>query len=86
MHLTEVRVAVPCFDCILAVVWLLVVCVFSSWCRCDLVCDGHYPHAFLKKRRGYCYRLRASVGPSVMLTPPKPLDDIQPNFVYEVLT
>ena len=21
----------------------------------------HYPHAFLKKRRGYCYRLRPSV-------------------------
>ena len=24
-----------------------------------------YPHAFLKKRRGYCYRLRPSVRPSV---------------------
>ena len=25
----------------------------------------NYPHAFLKKRRGYCYRLRPSVRPSV---------------------
>ena len=50
----------------------------------------HYPHAFLKKRRGYCYRLRPSVcpsvRPSVMLSPPKPLDEIQPNLVCELLT
>ena len=37
---------------------------------------------FLKKRRGYCYRLR----PSVMLSPPKPLGEIQPNLVCEYLT
>ena len=49
-----------------------------------------YPHAFLKKRRGYCNRLRLSVplsvGLSVMLSPPKPLDKIQPNLVCELLT
>ena len=43
---------------------------------------SHYPHAFLKKRRGYCNRLRLSV----MLSPPKPLDEIQPNLVCELLT
>ena len=48
--------------------------------RRDKTC--FYPHAFLKKRRGYCYRLR----PSVMLSPPKPLDEIQPNLVSELLT
>ena len=26
---------------------------------------AYYPHAFLKKRRGYCNRLRPSVRPSV---------------------
>ena len=53
---------------------------------------------FLKKRRGYCNRLHPSVHPSVfpsvrpsirlsvMLSPPKPLDEIQPNFVCELLT
>ena len=46
----------------------------------------NYPHAFLKKRRVYCYLLRPSVCPSVMLSPPKPLDEIQPNFVIELLT
>ena len=40
-----------------------------------------YPRAFLKKRRGYCNCLRPSVRPSVMLSPPKPLDEIQPNLV-----
>ena len=33
-------------------------------------------------KRGYCNRLR----PSVMLSPPKPLDEIQPNLVCELLT
>ena len=33
----------------------------------------HYPHAF-------------SVCPSVTLSPPKPLDEIQPNLVCELLT
>ena len=42
----------------------------------------YYPHAFLKKRQGYCNRLR----PSVKLSPPKPLDEIQPNLVCELLS
>ena len=42
----------------------------------------NYPHAFLKKRRGYCNRLRLSV----TLSTPKPLDEIQPNLVCELLT
>ena len=42
----------------------------------------HYPHAFFKKRRGYCNRLR----PSFTLSPPKPSDEIQPNLVHELLT
>ena len=50
----------------------------------------YYPHAFLKKRRGYCNRLCPSIRPSVcrsvMLSPPKPLDEIQPNLVCELLT
>ena len=29
---------------------------------------------------------RLSARPSVMLTPPKPLDEIQSNLVYELLT
>ena len=45
-----------------------------------------YPHAFLKKRWGYCSRLRLSVHPSVTLSPPKPLDEIQPNLVWELHT
>ena len=49
------------------------------------------PTLFLKKRRGYCNRLRRpsvrlSVRPSVTLSPPKPLDEIQPNLVCELLT
>ena len=40
------------------------------------------PLRFLKKRRGYCNRLR----PSVMLSPPKPSNEIQPNLVCELLT
>ena len=48
----------------------------------DSVPQYHYPHAFLKKRRGYCNHLR----PSVTLSPPKPLDEIQPNLVCELLT
>ena len=43
----------------------------------------------LKKRRGYCNRLRPSVRPSVslsvMLSPPKPLVEIQPNLVCKLL-
>ena len=42
----------------------------------------YYPQAFFYKRRGYCYRLR----PSVLISPPKRLDEIQPNLVCELLT
>ena len=45
-----------------------------------------YPPALKKKRRGHCYRLRPSVRLSVMLSPPQPLDEIQPNLVCELLT
>ena len=55
--------------------------------RGNLCINKHvYPHAFLKKRWGYCNRLRPSVRPSVTLSPPKPLDEIQPNLVCELLT
>ena len=36
------------------------------------------PTLFLKKTRGFSM--------SVMLSPPKPLDEIQPNLVCELLT
>ena len=39
------------------------------------------PTLFKKKTRGYCNRL----SPSVMLSS-KPLDEIQPNLVRELLT
>ena len=45
---------------------------------------NYYPHAFLKKRRGYCYRLRPSARP--LWYTPKPLDEIQPNLVCELLS
>ena len=50
-----------------------------SW---DLAKNIFYPHAFLKKRRGYCNHLRLYV----MLSHPKPLDEIQTNLVCELLT
>ena len=37
-HHTEEKKA-GFFDCVLAVVWLLVFCVSSSWCHGGLVCD-----------------------------------------------
>ena len=66
------------------------------------ICDGapltarssftFYPHAFFKKRKGdiviasvvlsVCQFVRLSI----MLSPPKPLDEIQPNLVCELLT
>ena len=54
----------------------------------DQILHTYYPHAFFfkKKRRGYCDPLRPSVCPSVMLSPPKPLDETQPNLVCELLT
>ena len=52
----------------------------------DRIRNVNYPHAFLKKRRGYCNRLRPSVRLSVTLSPPKPLDEIQTNLVCELLT
>ena len=44
-----------------------------------------YPHAFLKKAKGILLS-PPSVRPSVMLSPPKPLDEIQPNLVCEFFT
>ena len=40
------------------------------------------PTLFLKKRRGYCNRLC----PSALLSPPRSLDEIQPNLVCRLLT
>ena len=63
--------------------------VATCWRRADLLAlvgDVYYPHAFLKKRRGYCYRLRPSVCPPVTLSHPKPLDEIKPNLVCELPT
>ena len=45
----------------------------------------HYPHAFFKKASGIL-QSPPSVRPSVTLSPPKPLDEIQPNLVCELLT
>ena len=56
------------------------VCIVDQASRLECVLENYYPHAFLKKRRGYCNRLRLSV----MLSPPKPLDEIQPNLVCEL--
>ena len=39
---------------------------------------SYYPHAFLKSVRDLAI---ASVCPSVKLSPPKPLEEIQPNLV-----
>ena len=46
----------------------------------------NYPHVVFLKRRGYCYGLRPSVHPYVILSPPKPLDEIQQLLVCELLT
>ena len=51
----------------------------------------NYPHAFLKKRRDIVIAsvrlcVRYAVCASVMLSPPKPLDEIQPDLVCELLT
>ena len=43
---------------------------------------NYYPHAFLKSVGDIAI---ASVRPSVTLSPPKPLDEIQPNLVCELL-
>ena len=48
-----------------------------------------YPHAFLKKASGILQSppsVRLSVRLSVTLSPPKPLDEIQPNLVCGLLT
>ena len=48
---------------------------------------NNYPHAFLKREGDIVIAsVRLSVRPSVMLSPPKPLDEIQPNLVSELLT
>ena len=49
------------------------------------ISNSCYPHAFLKKAKGILF-LPPSVCPSVMLSPPKPLDEIKPNLVVELLT
>ena len=41
-------------------------------CNRSYVLLFYYPHAFLKKRRGYCNRLRPSVRPSVCLSSVRP--------------
>ena len=50
-----------------------------------------FPHAFLKSEGDIAIAsvrpsVRPSVRVSVMLSPPKPLDEIQPNLVCELLT
>ena len=51
----------------------------NIWCN--------YPHAFLKNEGDIVIApVRPSVCLSVMLSPPKPLDEIQPNLVCELLT
>ena len=54
---------------------------------------SYYPHAFFKKAKGILLSppsvrpsFRQSVRPSVMLFPAKQLDEIQPNWVCELLT
>ena len=53
---------------------------------------SYYPHSLprsFKKVKGISLMppsVRPSVRPSVMLSPPKPLDKIQPNLVCELLT
>ena len=49
---------------------------------------SNYPNVFLKKkkRRGYSNRLRPSICPSVLLSPPKPLGEIQPNLMCGLLS
>ena len=57
------------------IVLFLSPCVFSSpepKAQCELI--------------GWEWSWRPSVLLSVMLSPPKPLDEIQPNFVCELLT
>ena len=47
--------------------------------------DFIIPTLFLKKAKGILLS-PLSVRPSVMLSPPKPLDEIQPNLVCELFT
>ena len=54
----------------------------SAACNCGISWSYTIIPTLFKKRWGYCYRLR----PSIMLSPPKPLDKIQPNLVCELLT
>ena len=65
----------------------------SDFCLCHLHGHGciHYIECllspcFLKKSEGYIViaSVRLSVRLSVMLSPPKPLGEIQPNFVCEI--
>ena len=62
------------------------ICKYNTTCWYYLLSKTlakvNYPHAFLKRRRRYCNRLRTSL----TLSLPKPLDKIQPNLVCELLT
>ena len=51
------KLRLPCFR---LAAHLITVQAFTTLCVLS-----NYPHAFLKKRRGYCNRLRPSVRPSV---------------------
>ena len=57
-----------------------------------VVTDAIIPRLiFFKKRMGYCYAsvrpsIRQSIRLSVMLYPPKPLEEIHPNLMCELFT
>ena len=63
------------------------VCVRTEYVLALCSIPFNYPHAFLKKSEGdiVIASVRSSVRLSVMLSPPKPLDDIQLNLVCELL-
>ena len=59
--------------------WKLLSTNFSYWC------SNYYPHAFFKKTMRIL-QSPPSVRPSVTLSSPKPIDEILPNLVCELLT
>ena len=57
------------------------------WDGAPLTAHSSYPMLFLKSEGDIVIAsVRLSVRPSVMLSPPKPLDKIKPNLVCELLT
>ena len=94
-HLREIGERLPYTMFVLYEVFLFWPSIYQTCSNLNLIyrkCSSYhallidiYPHAFLKKRQGYCNRLRPSVCPSVTLSPPKPLDEIQPNLVCELV-